>query len=549
MITPTDALTVPLLAALPHALRSRIVARAADVRANVGEWIIREGDPPYFWIVLEGEIEAVRTLAGRERQTTTWDPGEFFGEVPLMLGSTATVSCRAIQPSRLMRTDPTDFHAMVTEATEASAMLAQTLVRRVGIIRDIYAAAEVTQATIVGDRYDFACHDIRDFLSRNQVPFDWLDPSDPADRPYVAAELLEANAYPVVVTEGRSLVQPSQRDLAESLGLQTRPTTAIYDLAIVGGGPAGLAAAVYGASEGLRTMMIESEAPGGQAGTSSRIENYLGFPGGVSGGDLAHRALLQAKQFGTEILVTRNVVELRVGEPTFSIVLDGDETIAARAVVIATGVSWRPLECDGSELFVGRGVYYGAARTEALGTRGRDVFIVGGGNSAGQAAMFFANYARSVTVLVRGDALAKSMSHYLIEQLNSKANISVELRTTVARVLGEDHLEAIVTREGSEAEVERHADALFVFIGADAETDWLPRAIECDAGGYVRTGRDLTSWTAARRPFPFETSTPGVFAAGDVRSDSVKRVASAVGEGSIVIAYVHQYLDSLAASR
>jgi thioredoxin reductase (NADPH) len=545
MITPTDALTVPLLAALPHALRSRIVARAADVRANVGEWIVREGDPPYFWIVLEGEIEAVRTIAGRERQTTTWDPGEFFGEVPLMLGSTATVSCRAIQPSRLMRTDPTDFHAMVTEATEASAILAQTLVRRVGLIRDIYAAAEATQATIVGDRYDFACHDIRDFLSRNQVAFDWLDPSDPADRPYVGAELLEANAYPVVVTEGRSLVRPSQRDLAESLGLQTRPTTDIYDLAIVGGGPAGLAAAVYGASEGLRTMMIEAEAPGGQAGTSSRIENYLGFPGGVSGDDLAHRALLQAKHFEAEILVTRKVVEMRVGEPNFFIVLDGDETIGARAIVIATGVSWRPLECDGADRFVGRGVYYGAARTEALGTRGRDVFIVGGGNSAGQAAMFFANYARSVTVLVRGDTLAKSMSHYLIQQLHSKANISVEVRTTVARVLGEDHLETIVTRDAFGAEVERRADALFVFIGADAETGWLPEAIERERSGYVRTGRDVTTWAGSRPPFAFETSVPGIFAVGDVRSDSVKRVASAVGEGSIVVAYVHQYLESL----
>ncbi|MDB5042348.1 MAG: pyridine nucleotide-disulfide oxidoreductase [Candidatus Eremiobacteraeota bacterium] len=545
MITPTDALSVPLLAALPHALRSRIVARAADVRANVGEWIIREGDPPYFWIVLEGEIEAVRTIAGRERQTTTWDPGEFFGEVPLMLGSTATVGCRAIQPSRLMRTDPTDFHAMVTEATEASAILAQTLVRRVGMISDIYAAAEVTQATIVGDRYDFACHDIRDFLSRNQVAFDWLDPSDPADRPFVAAEVLEANVYPVVVTEGHSLVQPSQRDLAESLGLQTRPTTDVYDLAIVGGGPAGLAAAVYGASEGLRTMMIEREAPGGQAGTSSRIENYLGFPGGVSGGDLAHRALLQAKQFGTEILVTRQVVEMRLDEPTFSIVLDGGETIAARAIVIATGVSWRPLESDGAERFVGRGVYYGAARTEALGTRGRDVFIVGGGNSAGQAAMFFANYARRVTILVRGDGLARTMSHYLIEQIRSKVNIAVETRTTVARVLGEDHLEAIVTRERSGAEVERRADALFVFIGADAETGWLPKTIEREDSGYVRTGRDVTNWTAVRPPFAFETSVPGIFAVGDVRSDSVKRVASAVGEGSIVVSYIHQYLDSL----
>jgi thioredoxin reductase (NADPH) len=544
MITPIDALTIPLLAALPHALRSRILVRAADIRAYAGEWIIREGDPPYFWILLEGEIEAVRTIAGRQHQTTTFDPGEFFGEVPLMLGSTAPVGLRAIRPSRLMRVDPTDFHAMVSEVAEAGAILAQTLVRRVGLIGNLYASSEVTQATIVGDRYDFACHDIRDFLSRNQVAFDWLDPSDPADQLRIPAELLDAGVFPVVVTDGRSLVQPSQRDLAEALGLQTQPAAGTYDVVIVGAGPAGLAAAVYGTSEGLRTTMVEREAPGGQAGTSSRIENYLGFPGGLSGGDLAQRALLQAKRFGTEILVTRSVVDLRVGEPTFSITLDGEETIAARAVVIATGVAWRALEADGAERLVGRGVYYGAARTEALGSRGKDVFIIGGGNSAGQAAMFFANYARAVTILVRGDALAKSMSHYLIEQIHSKANISVELRTTVARVSGEEHLEAIVTRDGSGAESERPAGALFVFIGADAETDWLPSAIERDAGGYVRTGRDLTSWTASRRPFAFETSVPGIFAAGDVRSDSVKRVASAVGEGSMVIAYIHQYLDS-----
>jgi thioredoxin reductase (NADPH) len=353
-----------------------------------------------------------------------------------------------------------------------------------------------------------------------------------------------AARFPVVIlADGRRLDAPTLRELAEGLKLQTCPGSGSYDVAIVGGGPAGLAAAVYGGSEGLRTIMIEREAPGGQAGTSSRIENYLGFPSGISGDDLANRALLQAKRFGTEILVTREVSSIATARDGHCITLDGGDTVSARAIVLATGVRWRVLECAEAGALVGRGVYYGAARTEALGTRGKDVFLIGGGNSAGQAAMFFSSYARTVTLLVRGPSLEKSMSHYLIEQLATKRNIAVETETTVTAVGGSGHLEGITTRdERSGVTRERDAHALFVFIGADAETGWIPSSVERDARGYVRTGRDIEHWPEARAPFPLETSVPGIFAAGDVRSESVKRVASSVGEGSMVIAFIHQYL-------
>ena len=423
-------------------------------------------------------------------------------------------------------------------------MLTATLVRRVGAIRDTYAATTFTRATIVGDRYDLMCHDVRDFLSRNQITFEWLDPQDPSD-----AECLEKKAdghstYPLVVlSDGRVLEAPNQRELAEALGLQTRPLSDAYDLAIIGGGPAGLAAAVYGGSEGLRAIMIEREAPGGQAGTSSRIENYLGFPSGVSGDDLAKRALLQASRFGTEILVTRLVEGIEPdGRGGHVVLLDGGVTVRARAVVIATGVSWRKLEADGAERLIGRGVYYGAARTEALDMRGKSVFLIGGGNSAGQAAMFFSAYAESVTLVIRGESLEKSMSHYLIEQLKTKANISIETRTTVPAVRGENRLETIVLRDEPSGETrERCADGLFVFIGADAETSWLKNVAK-DARGYLCTGRDVENWSLDRPPYRLETSIPGIFAAGDVRSGSIKRVASGVGEGSMVVAFIHEYL-------
>ena len=548
MITPADLAGVPLFAAIPHALRARIAARSADIRANAFEWITYEGDPAYFWTLLEGEVERVKTIAGTEVQMTTFDPGEYFGEVPLMLGTETFAAIRTLRPSRLMRTESADFHHLLTESADAAAIIAQSLSRRVGFISDAYTAQNPTQATIVGDRLDMACHDVRDFLARNQIAFEWLDPSDPADAEFIPAPARNAKCYPMVLlADGRALEMPDNRDLARALNLPIAPRAASYDLVIIGGGPAGLAAAVYGGSEGLRTVMVEREAPGGQAGTSSRIENYLGFPGGVSGGDLAARAFQQARRFETEILVTRWVRAIAPSAGGYAVTLDGDDVITTRSIVIAIGVKWRKLPAEGADEFVGRGIYYGAARTEALAVRGKDIFLVGGGNSAGQAAMFFSAYARTVTLLVRGGGLERTMSHYLIEQLRTKANIAVETRTTVVRVSGGAHLEKITMRaEPNDDLRERDAAALFAFIGADAETAWLPAALERDERGYLRTGRDIEAWAEARPPFPLETSMPGIFAAGDVRSTSVKRVASGVGEGSMVVAYIHQYLETLA---
>jgi len=544
MITPAELLRVPVFAVLTHAQVSHFAARAADIHANAEEWIIHDGDLAYFWVVLSGEVEALRTVAGEQRRMTTFDPGEYFGEVPLMLGTAAFVGLRAVSPARLARFDPLDFHALITESEAAGALLAKTLVRRVGFIREAYASAPIAQATIIGDRYDLACHGVRDFLARNQIVFEWLDPSDPRDATAIPAPVLTSADYPAITfPDGRTLFKPSQRALADHLGLQTEPHSSDYDVIIIGGGPAGLAAAVYGGSEGLHTMMIEREAPGGQAGTSSRIENYLGFPGGVSGGDLANRALLQAKRFGTEILVTRCVTALEPGPEAHCIRLDGDLAVRAQAVVLASGVTWRKLDAQGAEGLTGRGVYYGAARTEALGTRDKHIFLIGGGNSAGQAAMFFSNYARCVTLLVRGESLEKSMSHYLIEQLHSKDNVNVEPHTLVVAVGGAAHIEQITTRDVVTGEQHvRPADALFSFIGADAETAWLPSQIERDARGYVRTGHEIVRWPYDRPPYALETSVAGIFAAGDVRSSSVKRVAASVGEGSMVIAFIHQYL-------
>ncbi len=551
MIDVAEVESIELFAALEEAVRSRVVARSADLRINVGEWIIHEGDPAYFWVVLDGEVEAVRSFGGVPRRVTTFDSGEYFGEVPLMLGAPTSFAVRALRPTRMMRIDPIDFHAMIVESPAAGGVIAKTLVRRVGLIGQDYTETSLLQATIVGDRYDFACHNVRDFLLRNQIAFDWLDPSDPADANAVASSGAKAGEYPAVTfPDGRVLNDPTPSVLADALGLQTQPANDSYDVVIVGGGPAGLAAAVYGGSEGLRTILVEREAPGGQAGTSSRIENYLGFPGGVSGSDLANRALLQAKRFGTEILVTRSAVAVECDGDARIVRLDRGGEIRTRAVVIATGVTWRRLEADGAERLIGRGVYYGAARTEALGTRGRDVFLIGGGNSAGQAAMFFANYAGSVTLLVRADSLEKSMSQYLIEQLRSRGNISVETQTSVRSVTGESHLESILTYHEASGEVhERSAGGLFVFIGADAETDWLPAGIERDTHGYIRTGRDIEARTLDRAPYALETSVPGIFAVGDVRSASVKRVAAGVGEGSMAISFIHQYLEELAARR
>lgn len=414
-----------------------------------------------------------------------------------------------------------------------------------------------TGIRVVGSRWSPQSHQIKDFLARNQVPYQWMDieADEEARRLVEYAEPDAAQLPLVLLPDGSRLIQPSSGQIAEKIGLRTRAEKPFYDLVIVGGGPAGLAAAVYGASEGLSTVMIEKEAPGGQAGSSSRIENYLGFPVGLSGGDLARRAVTQARRFGVEIITPQEVMGVRVEDPYRIVELADGSEINCHALMIATGVAWRKLDVPGLEALTGAGVYYGAAQAEALSCSGEDVYIVGGANSAGQAAMYFSKYARKITMLVRGDSLAKSMSQYLIDQISATDNIAVQVHSSVVEAKGETSLEAITIANTITGEKETvPATSLFIFIGALPRTDWLDGVVERDKQGFIMSGADLMrdhrrprGWAVDRDPFLLETSVPGIFVAGDVRYGSVKRVASGVGEGSIAIQFVHQYLSKVGA--
>jgi len=411
---------------------------------------------------------------------------------------------------------------------------------------------------VLGHRWSARSYAVRDFLARNQVPYHWLDVETAENNTETLSAMQlaggEAAKYPsVLFADGTFLADPSTGEIAARLGLQTRAGTSFYDLLIVGGGPAGLAAAVYGASEGLKTVMIEREAPGGQAGMSSRIENYLGFPSGLSGADLARRAVAQAKRFGVEILAPQDVTKLRVEAGSKFVTLGDGTEIGAKAMLIATGVSYRKLNVPGMDRVYGAGVYYGAALTEAVGCRGEDVYIVGGANSAGQAAVFFSQHARRVIMLVRGNTLEAGMSQYLVDQIQQTSNIAVELNSSVVEVFGEEHLEAIAVHCATSGETTRvPANSLFIFIGAMPGTDWLAGVLEREEKGFLLSGSDLMrdgkppkSWPLERDPWLLETSVPGIFVAGDVRYRSVKRVASGVGEGANAVQFVHQYLSAV----
>jgi len=406
---------------------------------------------------------------------------------------------------------------------------------------------------VAGARSSPRSYGVKEFLSSNHVPYQWIDvDQDPPTRELIRSAG-DATRLPVVFfPDGTRLVAPTNRELAEKVGMQTRALLPFYDLAIVGGGPAGLAAAVYAASEGLRTVLIEQSAPGGQAGTSSKIENYLGFPSGISGADLARRAAAQARRFGAEV-IAQEAVSVRREDPYRVVRLADGTDLSCKAVVLAMGVSVRMLDVPGVEALLGIGVYYGAAMTEAATYRAQDVCIVGAGNSAGQGALFFSRYARRVTMLVRGASLAASMSRYLIDRIAATPNIDVVTGAEVTAVCGTGRLEKVVVRRAPGGEVrETEAAAMFIFIGARPRTEMLAGLLELDEKGYVRTGHDLAAegrrprgWTLDRDPFAFETSVPGVFAAGDVRAGSSKRVAAAVGEGSGTVGVVHTYLETV----
>nr|WP_205861402.1 FAD-dependent oxidoreductase [Planosporangium flavigriseum] len=412
---------------------------------------------------------------------------------------------------------------------------------------------EVEEVKVVGHRWSAPSYRIRDFLASNLVPYRWFAADEPEGRRLLDAAEATPEAVPLVVTpDGQALSAPTAAEVAAVVGLSTAPVRDFYDLIIVGGGPAGLGAAVYGASEGLHTVLVERRAIGGQAGQSSRIENYLGFPDGVSGAQLTERARLQAGKFDAEVLTTREAVGLEArGSARVVRFSDGNE-LSAHTVILATGVSYRPLAAPGVATLVGRGVYYGSAATEGPSCAATDIYIVGGANSAGQAAIFFSRFARSVTLLVRGDSLERSMSYYLIQQIAGVDNIAVRTRCEVIQAHGDEHLESITLRDSKNGTTTTlPCGHLFVFIGAQPRTEWLDGTVRRDRRGFICTGPDLlvegdrpTGWDRDRDPFYLESSVPGVFAAGDVRANSVKRVASAVGEGAMAVTLVHRYLEA-----
>jgi thioredoxin reductase (NADPH) len=548
VVTADEIGEVTIFAGLDEVARERLSRVAADISLMPGEYAATEGSERALFALLDGHIEVIKLIDGIERKIGERRPGDIIGELSIVLGTVFPAGFRATERSRVLRIEPHDYHAVVALEPDIAAQLGKLASHRMeGASGLLSLAAEQSppRAVVVGDRLDPACTDLRHFLDRNQISFAWIQPDDPDATDQWGGPLPPEDDLPVIRTDdGRTVVQPQTRRVAELLGLGTEPRSPDYDTVIIGAGPAGLAAGVYGASEGLRTIVIEREAPGGQAGSSSRIENYLGFPSGVSGEELASRAFKQAQRLGAEILVTRTIT--RIDAATRQVHLDGGDVLRARTIIIACGVAWRQLPLEGCDRLLGKGVFYGAAQSEAPGTYGLDVHIVGAGNSAGQAAMNFSTHARSVTLLCRGDGLEKGMSRYLIDQLANRSNIAVLTRAEVVALHGDTALEAIDIHSTATGGTERvESGGLFILIGADAETAWLPPEIAVDSKGYVLTGSDLLAagrWELDRDPFLLETSVPGIFACGDVRLGPVKRVAAAVGEGSMAIAFVHQYL-------
>ena len=545
MVTADEIASVEIFAALTAAQREELARASADITLQAGEYAANQGDDQALFAVLDGHITPTRVVDGIERVLGDRHAGDVFGEVPIALGTSFPVNFKAAERSRVMRIEPRDYHTIAAVHPEVAQAIGALAMHRMTGARGLQGIAEPAppRALVVGHRWDGSCADLRRFLDRNQVSFKWLTPdTGDADEQWGGRLPAEEDWPAIQVIGGKTVVRPHLRRVAELLDLGTEPDGADYDVVIVGAGPSGLAAAVYGASEGLRTIVVEREAPGGQAGTSSRIENYLGFPSGVSGDELASRALSQARRLGAEILVTRSIERIDAGRR--HVYLDGGDVLRARTIILATGVSWRQLEIEGFDRLAGKGIHYGAARSEAANTHGLDVHIVGAGNSAGQAALFFSTHARSVTILCRGDGLGRNMSRYLIDQIAVRPNIRTRTHSEVVAAHGETSLEALDILNSSTGETRRFdSGGLFLFIGADAQTGWLPSEIALDERGFVQTGPDIRGdWELDRDPYLLETSVPGVFACGDVRSGPVKRVAAAVGEGSMSIAFVHQYL-------
>ena len=546
MFTIEELGTIPLFSALKEKELEYLAGAVEDLYLAPGEYVGHEGEARFLAAVVEGKTELTKLVNGVEQVIGVRAAGEIGGEVPMTLGTPLPASMRAVEPTRVVKVTSEVFHTLAAMAPEVSAAVGALALERIDMLRSATAQPPESAMIVIGPRIDAGVHNCDSFLHRNQIPYERLDADDPTAVARTGSETAVAAPYPVVILrDGTQLITPTMRVVATVAGLTVTPSRTHYDVVIVGGGPAGLTAAVNAASQGLQTALIESFAPGGQAGTSTRIENYTGFPYGVSGDELASRALQQAKRLGAEIVVTRRVESIDPTEMT--VTLDGGDVLRTKSIVLAMGVEWRRLTVDSIDRFVGSGVYYGAAPSDAGLAQGNDVYLIGAGNSAGQAAIFFSTHARTVTLLVRGESLAESMSHYLIEQIATKANIRVETHSEVVAAQGDEQLGSIeILDRTTGTKSQRDAKVLFVLIGAEAATDWLPSEISRDKHGFIVTGSDATGageWQADREPFALETSAAGIFAVGDIRSGSVKRVAASVGEGGVAIALLHRYLQ------
>jgi thioredoxin reductase (NADPH) len=572
MVTADEVARISIFADLGSEERERIARAAADISLSAGEYAAEPKAERALFGLLDGGIDAVRIDDGIPTVVGHRVPGDVFGEVPITLGTVFPVGFRASEASRVLRLDAHGYHtvaAFAPELVEKVGALARNRMEGARGLQGLASAPSPRRAIVVGHRWDGSCAAVRRFLDRNNVTYDWVPTDDPdalekwgeglpGDDELPSIRVLESDTVvrphlrqvaDLLALEPETVLRPQLRRTAELLGLGTEPQADEYDVVVVGGGPGGLAAAVYGASEGLSVLVIEREAPGGQAGTSSRIENYLGFPNGVSGDELATRALDQAKRLGAEILVTQ-VIDA-IDPASRSVHLEAGDVLGARTIILACGVHWRRLPIEGLERLVGKGVFYGAAKSDAASMHGLDVHLIGAGNSAGQAALEFSKYAHRVSIVVRGETLEKSMSKYLIDQLVTKSNIDVVCGAEVVAAHGDQSLEEVEIQRGGDGTTRVASGGVYIFIGADAETAWLPGEIALDPKGYVLTGADVTTagrWPLERDPYLLETSVPGIFACGDVRFSPVKRVAAAVGEGSMAIAFVHQYLRDAGAA-
>ena len=547
-LRPVTASPEQLFPTLTPEQRSRLAAHGQELRAAEGEVLVEAGQRlTRFFLVEEGELEIVRPRADGDRVVALLGPGQFTGETNMLSGRPSMIRLRATRPSRLVELDRQHILAIVqTDAELGDVLMRAFILRRAELI--VQGVGEV----LIGSSHSAETLRLREFLTRNGHPYSYMD----VERDAEVRELLDqfhvgVAEIPVLICRRDVVLRnPTNREAADCLGFNAAiDPTVVRDVLIVGAGPAGLASAVYAASEGLDALLVESNSPGGQAGSSSRIENYLGFPMGISGQELASRAYTQAQKFGAQIMIARSAGRLRCERRPFTMEVEGG-SVSARAVIIATGAEYRKLDVVNAARFVGAGVYYGATFVEAQLCEGEEVVVIGGGNSAGQAAMFLAQTARRVHVLVRSPGLAETMSRYLIRRIEESEKVVLRTRTEIVGLEGDDHVESVTWRDGrsgrSETQAIRH---VFVMAGAVPNTRWLDGCVAVDANGFIKTGTDLTPedlagarWPPGRGPYLLETSLPGVFAVGDVRAGSMKRVASAVGEGATAISFVHRVL-------